>query len=294
MEIAENPQTAAKPAFEQILEQLYREYKKLEIEYRKLAEYKKLSEEFRRSEDTRRREADENRRAEFSQLRDDYGRLEAGYRLLEAEYRKHSGSQPQDEPKIFPETEAQELQKSETPGNTKLESDYRNLKRWNKRVLTNYRHSEILYRNVEGLRDSWDSEKDLRNFYNQFVFNACPDVILVLDKEMRLALATKKATSLFGVQDMSSLIRLHFANLCALVMMQGNQAELGQKCRDVLEAKIPSYFTKLTVKTGGKEKKLDCSVSPAEDNDGAIHGVVVVIRDVTEAASPKPEESNSK
>jgi signal transduction histidine kinase/CheY-like chemotaxis protein len=104
MSAIETTRPAARPTFESILEQLYTEYKRLEIEHRKLAEYKKLFEEYRVAEEARRQEDDSAKLAEYTRLHGDFVNLEAAYRLLDGEYKKLAErSRQQEELRSFEE-----------------------------------------------------------------------------------------------------------------------------------------------------------------------------------------------
>ncbi|MDR1579686.1 MAG: response regulator [Synergistaceae bacterium] len=80
MNLEETVNQAPVQTFEQILEMLYREHKRLEVEYRKLYEYRRLENEYRSAEDIKKQE-------ELNKIVEEYRKLAVEYQGLEAEFK---------------------------------------------------------------------------------------------------------------------------------------------------------------------------------------------------------------
>jgi signal transduction histidine kinase/DNA-binding response OmpR family regulator len=424
-------QTIARQSFEQILEQLYREYKRLEIEYRKLSEYKKLSEEFRRGEDARRAEAEERNTAEFARLRDDFGKLEAGYRELEAEYRKLIEQKRQQDEQRATQDEAtrqleaeykslieqarrqDEQRAAQDEATRQLEAEYKSLIEQAKRrdeqgaaqdeavrgLEAKYknlleekrqqdeqrfareeaarqredklraaldeamnrqaraprdeaiRELEFKYKNLleekrqqdeqrfaqeeaarqreEKLRAALDEAlggqaraaqeaksgevksplmrndvykgferggrlQGQRGFYSDLLLESCPDSVLILDKELKVALATSNVINLVGVPDMESIVGQRFDRIFEQMLPSREVKELSRMYNDALATSKSAHFSRTFTLPEGGMMTMDGVVTPARDAEGAVHGLVIVMHDITEldAAKKHAEETS--
>ncbi|MDR1622150.1 MAG: response regulator, partial [Synergistaceae bacterium] len=65
-------------------------------------------------------------------------------------------------------------------------------------------------------------------------------------------------------------------------------------CRTVLETSLPVSYTQRLLLSGGGAITVNCVLSPALDKNGSLHGVVVVLHDVTELykAKERAEEAS--
>jgi PAS domain S-box-containing protein len=223
--------------FEQILEMLYKEHKRLEVDYRKLYEYRRLENEYRAAEDIKKHE-------EQNKLAEEYRKLADKYKNLEVEFRK-------------------------------LDRKYR-------RLMSDYRRVGIMRRSEERIRDISEAEKELQHFYNRLLLQSCSEVIFVVDREMRVVLATDTMNGMFGVSGRSSVINNTLENLLSLRIPDDSIAEMLQNCRAVFETPSPIHYTRVLDLGGGNEMTADITLAPAIEKNGKVHGVVFVVHDITE------------
>ncbi|MDR1873853.1 MAG: response regulator [Synergistaceae bacterium] len=163
-----------------------------------------------------------------------------------------------------------------------LRGEYRKLERRHRRLESDYKRVGIMYKSAERLRDFNEAEKDLQYFYNRLLLRTCADVIFVLNRDMRVVLATHTFARLVGVADMQDVVNQRIESLFARRMPPERIEELVEKCRTVFESSLPQSYTRRMLPEGGEEFTADCTISPAVDKNGVLHGVVCLLHDVTE------------
>ncbi|MDR3264658.1 MAG: response regulator [Synergistaceae bacterium] len=164
----------------------------------------------------------------------------------------------------------------------KLETEHRKLGRYHRRLESDYKRVGIMYKSAERLRDFNEAEKDLQYFYNRLLLQTCADVIFVLDRNMRVALATDTFAKFLGIADTGEIVNHRAEPLFARRFPPERIEEMLEMCRTVLTTSLPMSYTQKLLLSNGEEFTADCSLSPAVDKNGVLHGVVVVFHDVTE------------
>ncbi|MDR3230230.1 MAG: response regulator [Synergistaceae bacterium] len=164
----------------------------------------------------------------------------------------------------------------------KLEAEHKKLERLHRRLESDYRRVGIMYKSAERLRDFNEAEKDLQYFYNRLLLQTCADVIFVLDKNMRIVLATYTLAKFLDLADVGEIVNHRVEPLFARRMPDDRIREMLERCGAVLETYLPVSYTQKLLLSNGEEFTADCSLSPAVDKNGVLHGVIVVFHDVTE------------
>ncbi|MDR1741329.1 MAG: response regulator [Synergistaceae bacterium] len=192
-----------------------------------------------------------------------------------------------DEPTTERERELLEENRAVKEENKKLQRSYR-------RLESDYKRAGIMYKSAERLRDYNEAERKLQNFYNSLLLNACADMIFLLDGEKKVMLATNSFVAFLGSSDPAEVIGSSSTELFAARLPAGMSEEILSKCDSVMDTGEPLRYTQTLQSLGGEKITVDCSLSPAIDQDGYMKGVVFVAHDVTaiSQAKEKAEEAS--
>ncbi|MDR3230372.1 MAG: response regulator, partial [Synergistaceae bacterium] len=176
----------------------------------------------------------------------------------------------------------------------KFEKEHRQLERLHRRLESDCRRVGIMYKSAEHLRDFNEAEKDLQYFYNRLLLQTCADIIFVLDRDMRVVLATDTLAKFLGYSDVEEIVNHQLESLFFHRMPSEWIGETTGNCRRVFETSLPLNFTRRLLLLDGEEFTADCTFSPAVDKNGTLHGVVFVMHDVTELdrAKERAEEAS--
>ena len=150
------------------------------------------------------------------------------------------------------------------------------------RMKTDYDHLSIMYENSERLRDFNEAEKELQYFYNRLLLEACPDVIFILDCEMRFVIGTRLCESHLGYGDASEMVGLPLHKLFARRISAAWIEDFLVNCRHVSKTSMPLCYNDKIYYLDGSVSSVHATLSPAVDKSAVCHGVVVVLHDVTQ------------
>ena len=150
------------------------------------------------------------------------------------------------------------------------------------RMKTDYDHLSMMYENSERLRDFSEAEKELQYFYNHLLLEACPDVIFVLDCEMRFVIGTRLCESHLGYNNASEMVGLPLHKLFARRISAAWVEEFLVNCRHVSKTSMPLCYNDKIYYLDGSVSSVHATLSPAVDKSMVCHGVVVVLHDVTQ------------
>jgi signal transduction histidine kinase/CheY-like chemotaxis protein len=111
---------------------------------------------------------------------------------------------------------------------------------------------------------------------------------------MRIVLATNTLAQILGLSDVREVINQEMEILFARKMSPEQIQEVIAKCRAVFETSLPVNYTQRRLLSGRGEFTADCTFSPAVDKNGALHGVVCLLHDITELddARKKAEDAS--
>lgn len=123
--------------------------------------------------------------------------------------------------------------------------------------------------------------KDLQYLYNRLLLKACPDVILVLNREMRFVIGTDVLVRHLGYADSQEMVNLSFQELFSRKLRTEWVEGCLANCREVFRTSEPLSYNDTMPYLDGTVFNVHIAISPAVDHDGASQGVVVVMHDVT-------------
>ncbi|MCL2684022.1 MAG: ATP-binding protein [Synergistaceae bacterium] len=133
-----------------------------------------------------------------------------------------------------------------------------------------------------------------QNFYNRVLLRACADIIFVLDKDMRIVLASDTLAHLLGAPDIGAILHLDMARVFSARMPNELIEEMIGWFNTVSDTALPINITRTVFLLGGSEMTFDFTVSPAVGKFGVIEGIVFDMYDITEldAAKRRAEEAS--
>jgi PAS domain S-box-containing protein len=163
-----------------------------------------------------------------------------------------------------------------------LRAELRALRRRHRRREQDYRHLELMYETAELLRDFNEAEKDLQSLYNRLLLEACPDIIVVLDRNMRFVIGADALVRHLGYSDPREMMNLPFQELFSRKLTPEWVEGCLANCRRVFDAAVPMHYNDRMFYLDGGVLHVHANISPAIDRDGKRQGVVLVLHDVTE------------
>ena len=178
-----------------------------------------------------------------------------------------------------------------------LEAQCSKLERRYKRLESDYKRINIMYKMAERLRDANENEKEKQYFYNRILLRVCADIVFVLDKDMRIMLASETLAHLLGAPDVNAILNQDAERVFRARMPGEFIEEMIDWFRTVTDTALPLNITRTVFLLGGPEMTFDCTLSPAVGKFGVIEGIVINMHDITEMDMAKrraEEASHSK
>ena len=167
-----------------------------------------------------------------------------------------------------------------------LISENRTLKRRVERMMKETKNLVAIHDRAVKLRDYSERERNLQFEYNMLLLESAPDMIFILDSEMRYRLGSKAFLDFLGYKDPGVLINSSLEELFRGIMTP----EWIQEKREIYESAIKSrsfqhYNDDIVL--DGKRKVYSVSVGPAIDSNGNIMGLICLVHDSTELFEAK-------
>jgi len=160
------------------------------------------------------------------------------------------------------------------------------LKRRVERMTKETKNLVALHSRAVKLRNYSERERNLQNEYNHLLLENAPDMIFILDSEMRFRLGSKMFLRFVGCEDPGLLIDSSFEELFNGVMSEDWVKSTRILFEDVIEnRKQVQYTNEITV--GDVRKVFSVSVGSAIDSADKIMGIICLIHDATELVSMK-------
>ena len=175
----------------------------------------------------------------------------------------------------------------------KLQNENKRLQRQHSRLESDYKRLGIMYKTAERLRDFNELEKELQYFYNQLLLRVCADIIFVLDKNMRLVLATDIFLDFLGASDLRDVVNRPIEALLKNRVSPEHVQNFIEQCGAAMETLQSLAYTQRIQLSDGMEITADCRFSPAIDKNGSLHGIVFVFHDVTELSKAKEKAEDA-
>ncbi len=132
------------------------------------------------------------------------------------------------------------------------------------------------------LGDFGKTGKDLQDLYNRLLLKACPDVILVLNREMRFVIGTDVLVRHLGYAGSQEMIGLSFQELFSRKLRTEWVEGCLETCRKVLRTSKSLSYNDTMSYLDGTVLNIHIAISSAVDQDGVSQGVIIVMHDVTD------------
>ena len=164
---------------------------------------------------------------------------------------------------------------------TKLISENKTLNRRLERMVRETKNLVALHERTILLRDYSERERILQHEYNMLLLENAPDMIFLLDSELRFRLGSKMFLDFLGCNDVGTLLGCHFKDLFADIMTKEWIRERLEMYESVMERCEALLFLD-EVQIGGTRKIYSVAVNPAIDSRGNPIGLIVMVHDNTE------------
>ena len=163
----------------------------------------------------------------------------------------------------------------------KLAAENRKLTRRLERMTKEMRNLANLHDRAQQLRDYSEREKQLQYEYTYLLLENAPDMLLILDPEMRFRLGTKAFLSFLRQSDPGLLYDRHIRRIFAPTMppdwIHATVAKLETVARDRAQL---AYTDEVMLE--GELRVFSISLAPAVNSRGEVMGVICLMHDSTE------------
>jgi len=167
-----------------------------------------------------------------------------------------------------------------------LIAENKTLKRRVERMTKEMKNLVALHDRAEKLRDYSERERNLQYDYNTLLLESAPDMLFILDYEMRFRLGSRAFLRFLGCEKPETLIDSPFEELFSGVVsadwIKSTHSLLSVAMKD---RKQVQYNDEIILAEG--RKVFSISAGPAIDSGGNIMGIICLIHDSTELVRMK-------
>lgn len=160
------------------------------------------------------------------------------------------------------------------------------LKRRMDRMTKEMKNLVALHDQALRLRDFSEQEKNIQYEYNILLLENAPDIIFILDMEMRFRLGTKAFLRFLGRDDAGTLGGVLFDDFFSGVMPEEWIRSTRVLFDSAVNERKQSQYTDEVV-LGDDRKVFSISIAPAVDSEGTVTGVICLMHDSTELVAMK-------
>ena len=175
---------------------------------------------------------------------------------------------------------------SDKTDTAQLNTENRRLQRRIDRMEKEMRNLVNLNDQAMKLRDYSEREKQLQYEYNYLLLQNAPDMIFILDQNMRFRLGTRKFLHFLNQSDLGILYDRHIVDLVASVMSEDGARSIITRLEDAAEHRTPTQYTE-RIQLKGEDHIFSISIAPAINSKGELMGVIGLIHDSTELVQMK-------
>ncbi|MDL2321601.1 response regulator [Desulfosarcina sp. OttesenSCG-928-B08] len=162
----------------------------------------------------------------------------------------------------------------------RLSAENRRLNRRLDRMTKEMCNLANLHDHALQLRDYSEREKELQYEYNYLLLENAPDMLFVLDPEMRFRIGTKAFLSFLNQSDPGVLYNVHIRNVFDPVMpADWIESTLVKLEAAVTDRKDIKYADKVTMADGARVFSI--SIAPAINSKAEVMGVICLMHDAT-------------
>lgn len=163
-----------------------------------------------------------------------------------------------------------------------LKKEHQGLSRKYKRLEREYQNLTHLHKQAVTLRNYSEKERETQILYNQMLRDNCPDVIFLLDAELKIVLCTSAVQNYFG-SSATELVGRDFVTACRDVFHVEWVKKLKWVFASVRHTQKTAHFdARVGDGSVGQLTFFSVSVSPAIDSKGVFAGMVVLLHDTSE------------
>ncbi|MDR1058707.1 MAG: PTS transporter subunit EIIC [Treponema sp.] len=127
----------------------------------------------------------------------------------------------------------------------------------------------------------------------QLLLMNTPGIIFMLDIKMRFIMGSGKTAEFLGFTGVRKIMGLPFSEIFAKTMPASWIEKTAAHCLDAIESNETNNHEEEVILISGEVRVFQISVSPAEEQDGACLGVVVVLNDVSELYRAREAAENA-
>ena len=171
-------------------------------------------------------------------------------------------------------------------GTLNLVKENKMLKRRIERMTVEMKALVALHDRAMKLREFSEQEKKLQYEYNVLLLESAPDMIFILDPEMRFRLGAKKFLRFLGREDAEALKDSRFEEFFSGIMPEEWIKSTRALFESVMnERKYIQYSDEINL--DGTRKVFSISAAPAVGSDGKTMGIICLMHDSTELVEMK-------
>ena len=168
----------------------------------------------------------------------------------------------------------------------KLVSENRMLNRRLERMTKEMGNIVALNDRAMKLREYSEQEKNLQYEYNTLLLDNAPDILFILNPELRFRLGTKEFLRFLGRDDAGTLIDAVFDDFFKGVMPDDWIKSRRLLLLSAMQDRRRIQYSDEVILPGGR-KAFSLSIAPAIDSGGRIMGVICLMHDSTELVDMK-------
>ncbi|MDR2258902.1 MAG: PTS transporter subunit EIIC [Treponema sp.] len=121
------------------------------------------------------------------------------------------------------------------------------------------------------------------------VLKNTPGITFMLDMNMRFVLGSEKTADFLGYRGIREMAGLSFSSLFAETMPDSWISGAEKRCLQVIETNRNEQYEEKVELRSGKTAVFQIGITPAQENGGACHGIVLVMNDVSELFNAREE-----
>ena len=162
-----------------------------------------------------------------------------------------------------------------------LRAENRKLNRRLERMLKEMHNLSSLQEMALQLRDFSEKEKQLQYEYNYLMLETAPDMLFILDNEMRFRLGTRVFLNLLQHADAGALYDMPIDRVLSIALPEEWVAATMRRFAVALREHSPAVYVD-EVPMAGDLRVISSSITPAVNSKGLVMGMVGTMHDLTE------------
>lgn len=166
----------------------------------------------------------------------------------------------------------------------RLQAEVRRLRRKLDRAAHDNTQINGMYESLMRVRDLAEQEMRRQMDYNYLLLENAPDMLAILDTDLKFKLGSRSLLDFLGVTYMGELLDTPLFSIFRDIYKDDERLNTAiERVRRVLETREPVQYVE-NLKRGGAVYTFSVNVLPAINSAGALMGVVAQIHDSTEIA----------